>query len=73
MSVLKRACHTGLGNGSSKFCVVSTCGTYLNLCCAKAQEKVGSKGLSNQRISGKFPHSKAKETEGGKGHCNHSG
>lgn len=73
MFLLKRACHIGLGNGPSKFWVVSTCGTYPSLCCAKAQEKVGSKGLSNQRISGKFPYSKARETEGGKGRCNHRG
>lgn len=73
MSLLKRACRIGLGNGPSKFCTVSTCGTYERLCYAKAQEKVGSKGLSNQSVSGKFSHGKAREKEGGKGCSNHSG
>lgn len=33
------------------------------LCYARAQEKVGSKGLSNQKISGKFSYGKARETK----------
>lgn len=66
--MLTWACPIGLGNGLSKFCAVSTCGTYQRLCCAKAQEKVGSKGLSNERTGGKFPLCKAREPEGGKGH-----
>lgn len=52
------------GTGASKLCAVSSRWTYQSRCYARAQEKVGSKGLSNQKISSKFSYAKARETEG---------
>jgi hypothetical protein len=40
---------------------------------AVLRPKVGSKGLSNQRISSKSPHRKVREREGGEGCSNRGG
>lgn len=63
--MLKMTCDPiAFGTGASKLYTVSSCWTYQSLCYARAQEKVGSKGLSNQKIRGKFPYGKARETGG---------
>lgn len=59
------------GMASVSFVLFLLVGPTSVFVCAKAQEKVGSKGLSNERAGGEFPHCKARETEEGKGHSNH--